>query len=216
MNKKIESAVNRLNDILPLKKNQNQSGLEIKILHQKILSSFVTRGRILSIKEMNEYVDDVESSLNILSEKDLVILTDDGVPLGAYPFTMEDRETKIHVNGFKINVMCALDALAVSFMYDVMTQINSHCRMTGQRISINQSGMNILNHSDAGNVCVCIDWGAVEDDTKCANSLCMEMFFVVDYKTSITWCNVKGKNREVFKIKEALEFSKEFFVPLIE
>ncbi|HEC26641.1 MAG TPA: hypothetical protein ENI67_04445 [Gammaproteobacteria bacterium] len=216
MNKKIEIAVQRLNQVLPLKKKQEQCNSKIKTLHQHILSSFVTRGRILTKPEMSEYVDSIEDALKILSEKELVVLTDDGIPLGAYPFIMENRETKIQVNGFQINVMCALDALAVSFMYDVRTQINSHCRITGQAICIKQSGMHILNHSEADKICVCIDWSAIEKDVKCADSLCMEMFFVFDYKAAISWCNVEAKQREVFKIEDALEFSKQFFVPLTD
>lgn len=211
---KIKYAVQYLNKVLPLKERQEQLDSKIKKLHQSILLSFIERGSILSIKEMSEYVDSVEDAIEVLSEKDLVVFSDKGDPLGAYPFTMEERETKIQVNGFQINAMCALDALAVSLMYNVNTQISSSCRITGQSIYINQTGMNISNHDEADKVCVCIAWGAAEKEIKCADSLCMEMFFVIDHKIASSWCSDEPEQSEVFVIEDAMEFARQFFVPL--
>lgn len=214
MNEKIRKAVQRLSKTLPLKERQEQCEPAIKVLHQYTLSAFVTKGRILSKSEMRAYVDDLADAIQVLSQNELVIFTDGGDPVGAYPFTMEERESKVVVNEFKLNAMCAIDALAVSLMYDVHTEIYSSCRITDQPIYIRQSGMEILNPSAAGGHYVCIAWNAVESDIKCADSLCMEMFFAIDQETAVSWHNLDPQNREIFTMAEALEFSRQFFVPL--
>ena len=70
----------------------------------------------------------------------LIVLDADGNPAGAYPFTSEEREHKVHVNGVTVHCMCALDALAVSPMFNTPTMIDSQCRLTGKKIHIDQNG----------------------------------------------------------------------------
>lgn len=215
MSEKIERALNYLNDVLPLKKRQDRCENQIKLLYQKILLSFITTGRILSKFEMTKYVSNVEDAIQVLEENEMLIISENGDPIGAYPFTMEERENIVCVNGFQINAMCALDALAISPMYDVDVQIHTQCRITNIPIYLEQSGANIVNLNGTGDICVCIAWEAAEKDIKCANSLCMEMFFVNDKKTATTWQKIETEKREVFTLEEAVEFASRFFVPLV-
>lgn len=212
---KISKAMKKLNDVLPLKERQNNCDIKVRVLHQKILHSFITTGRILSKIEMSKYVDDFEKAFDELDMNELVIFSDSGEPIGAYPFTMENRENKVSANGFKINAMCALDALAISPMFELDVKINSCCRITNDPIYILQSGMSILNVDEVGNVCLCIDWKAVKSDVKCANSLCSEMFFIKSRELANTWSKIDGKNREVFSLREATEFARQYFIPLV-
>ncbi|MBK7893900.1 MAG: hypothetical protein IPJ90_03205 [Anaerolineaceae bacterium] len=106
MNNKLENALNRLNLILPLKKNQDKCSPEIKEVHQQMLRSFVTKGRILTREEMALWVDDVPEAINVLSQYDMVTFSESGEPVGAYPCTMMAREHKVHVNGHQIHAMC--------------------------------------------------------------------------------------------------------------
>ena len=128
MNEKVDNALNRLIDVLPLEERQKNCSLEIITLHQQILSSFVTNGRILTLEEMDPYVDNLDEAVDILISNDMVTFSEDGDPVGAYPFTMEKREHKIQVNGYQVHAMCALDALAVSPMFNMDTEINSEGR----------------------------------------------------------------------------------------
>ncbi len=122
---KVQRALNRLKSVLPLKDKQEACGQEMKELHQKMLRSFVEQGRILTRTEMAEHVGSIDEAINVLNNNDMVVFADTGEPIGAYPFTMEEREHKIQINGHKVNAMCALDALGVSPMFNMDTHISS-------------------------------------------------------------------------------------------
>lgn len=212
---KLEKALNRLKTILPLKDRQDACSKQIKALHQQVLRSFINKGRILTREEMEQYVSNLEDAIGTLKEKDMVVFSEDGNPVGAYPFTMEEREHVVRVNGHKVYAMCALDALAVSPMFRVKTQITSRCRITGDPISIQQSGETIENFDEASDIHFGIIWGAANADSCCANSLCMEMMFLKNCKIAQQWHADDPDNREVFTLQEAVEFGGRFFAPLV-
>ena len=215
MTLKVDKALKRLNDILPLKKKYNNCSSQIKSLYQEILKSFVLTGRILSKDEISIYVTDVNAAIKILDENEMVVTSKDKELVGAYPFTMEDREYKVVINGNEVNAMCAIDALAVSLMFNVDTQIKSRCRITDIPIYLEQSGAHICNFDENRDVHICVAWEAVKDDIKCANSLCMEMFFVSSKEIANTWKKNEHKKKDIFTLDEAMELSKRFFVPLV-
>ncbi len=215
MTNKLETALGRLNTVLPLKERQEACGEQIKKLHQQILRSFVTRGRVLTKDEMSSQVSNPEEAIRFLEDNDMVVFSGDGEPTGAYPFTMEPREHRIRVNGYEVNAMCALDALAVSPMFDMATEITSRCRVTGDPVYIKQSGKHIENMNKAGDVHFGIIWGAASTDSCCADSLCTEMIFLRDRETAEQWLAEDPDNREIFGLQEAVEFGSRFFVPLM-
>jgi len=213
---KIENALDRLNHALPLKANQNMCAKQVRALHQQILLSFITRGRILTKSQMATYVDDLDDAVNVLRKNDMVVFSENGEPIGAYPFTMEERENKISVNGYQVYAMCALDALAVSPMFEVKVQIDSRCRITDTPLHLEQSGTIIENLDDVGEVCFGIDWGTMESGTCCADSLCLDMLLLKDYEISQQWLANNPEEREIFTLPQAVEFASRFFVPLME
>jgi len=215
MNDKLEKALSRLQHILPIKDRQERCEPQIKRLHQKILQSFVTQGRILSTDEMAKWVDNISQAIDTLSKNDMVIFSKDSRPVGAYPFTMSLREHTVLVNGFKVYAMCALDALAIAPMFNTVTNISSQCRVTGEAINIQMSGEIIQNLNEASNIHFGIIWSASDSDISCANSLCMEMIFLKDQETAKKWQSDDTAEREVFTLQEAVEFSSRFFVPLL-
>lgn len=212
---KINKALQRLISVLPLKVNQDKCNTEIKHLHQAILRSFVEKGRILNHEEMACYTDDVDKSLAILKEYDMVVFSTKGEAIGAYPFTMEKREYAIQVNNHTVYAMCALDALAVSPMFDMDAQISSQCRVTHDAINIKQSRQTITHLDEVANVHFGIIWAAASEGGSCANSLCMEMIFLRDKEIAQQWMAEDLDNREIFSLQEAVEFSERFFVPLM-
>lgn len=215
MTAKLEMALNRLKSILPLKDRQDACSKQIKELHQQVLRSFVDKGRILTRKEMEQHVSNLEGAISVLKEKDMVVFSEDGIPVGAYPFTMEEREHVVRVNGHQVYAMCTLDALAVSPMFRVKTQITSRCRITGDPVSIQQSGETIENQDEAGDIHFGIIWGAASADSCCADSLCMEMLFLRGSGIARQWLADDPDNRETFTLKEAVEFGGRFFAPLV-
>lgn len=212
---KIDKALERLISVLPLKHNQDKCGAEIKQLHQAILRSFVEKGRILNREEMALYTTDIDGALTVLKKHDMVVFSAKGEAIGAYPFTMEKREHAIQVNNHIVYAMCALDALAVSPMFDMDTQISSQCRVTYDAITIRQSSQTITNLNEVGKVHFGIIWAAASDGGSCANSLCMEMIFLRDKKIAEQWLVEDSINREIFSLQEAVKFSARFFVPLV-
>ena len=215
MNKKLEIALKRLNTILPLKKNQDNCTAEIKELHQQILRSFVTNGRILTKEEMALWVDDVSEAINVLSQYDMVTFSENGEPIGAYPFTMTERVHEVHVNGHQIHAMCALDALAIGPMFGETTQITSQCTVTGAPVKIEMSGKTVLNLAEVQDVHFGIAWDAANAASCCADSLCLEMIFLRDTETAQKWLADDSEGREVFTLQEAVRFASQFFIPLL-
>ena len=215
MNAKLEKALKRLQRILPLEEKQYVCGKQVKELHRQVLCSFVTRGRILTREEMAQHVSKLDDAVSMLKNSGMVIFSEDGDPVGAYPFTMEAREHKVRVNGHQVYAMCALDALAVSPMFGMNAQIDSRCRITGDPVTIRQSGKTIENPDQAGEHHFGIDWGAADADSCCADSLCTEMMFLRDSDVAQQWLWDDFGTREIFTLPEAVEFAGRFFVPLI-
>ena len=91
MTAKLEKALDRLKSILPLKERQDAYGKQIKELQQKVLSSFVDKGRILTREEMAQHVDNLEHAVNVLKDMDMVVFSEDGYPVGASLYSSQER-----------------------------------------------------------------------------------------------------------------------------
>ena len=214
MNKKVKAAVYRLNEILPLAERQKKLSEEHANVYQNILKSYVEIGRTLNKDEIAQQVEDIDDTINTLRSNDMVVFDDNDEPVGAYPFTMEQRDHKIRVNGFTVHSMCALDVLAISPMFNVKTHIDSKCHVTGENISIDQMDQEVLNRDECGDVHFGISWSSAANNC-CATSLCTEMIFLKDKEVADTWLSEDLENREIFTLNEAIEFSTQFFKPLV-
>ena len=209
MNTKVKNAVNRLNKILPLAERQQKLNPEISSLYQNILSSYVELGRTLNKSEMSQQVDNIDEAINTLRSYDMVVFDSNDEPVGAYPFTMEQRDHKVTVNDHLIHSMCALDALAISPMFNVKTHIDSSCSVSGDSISIDQLDQTILNKETNKDVHFAINWNSAANNC-CATSLCTEMIFLKDKKIADQWMLEDSENREIFTIDEAIDFASRF------
>ncbi len=215
MNTSIEAALARLRKILPLEERQGECTATGRNVHRQILHGFISNGRMLDPAEMAQCVDDPGAALAELRASDLLTFAANGDPVGAYPFTSEAREHRVRVNGYWIHAMCALDALAISPMFDERVVIASRCRLSGEAIEIQQSGMRIENLPAVADVQLGIDWGAVTADACCADSLCLQMLYLRDGEFARQWVDASRENREVFDLPEAIDLASRFFVPLL-
>jgi mercuric reductase len=214
MDTKVNTALKRLDSILPLLSGLQSLNSEDAGLYCKLLSSYVAQGRTLSRNEVAGIVDNADQSLSNVVKSKLIVLDADGDPSGAYPFTSQEREHKVHINGVTAHCMCALDALSVSPMFNTPTLIDSECRVTGEKIHLEQSGTGFT-----GGTLDCwfgINWGAAADDSVCAESLCLEMMFLANEDIANQWLAESPDTREIFDLQSAVEFSAAFFVPLAE
>jgi hypothetical protein len=214
MNTEVSTALKRLDAILPLLTGLKSLDGDDAELYCKLLNSYVQQGRTLTRNEVAALVDDADQALSNVVDSKLIVLDADGNPAGAYPFTSEEREHKVHVNGVTVHCMCALDALAVSPMFNTPTVIDSECRVTGDSIHIEQYGTGFTGGTlDAW---FGINWGAAASDTVCAASLCMEMMFLANEEVARQWLAESPDTREIFDLPSAVEFAAGFFVPLAE
>lgn len=214
MNTKIINAIDRLNKILPLAERQQQLDKEMAEVYQNILHSYVERGASLSKHEIAQQVGDVNECIEVLKHNDMVVFDSAGEPIGAYPFTMEQREHEVTVNGHRVHCMCALDALAVSPMFELETTINSSCHVTKKPVSIHQHNRKILDADKNNDVFFGISWSSAADNC-CANSLCTEMIFLKGKQIADQWQTEDAGNREIFSLHDAIDFAAGFFVPLM-
>lgn len=213
-NIKVQRAVDRLNKILPLAQRQKALSHEISHVYHKILRSYVELGRTLNKAEIAKYVKNIDDVINTLRLNDMVVFDVNDEPVGAYPFTMEQRDHKISIKGHTLHAMCAFDALAISPMFKLETHINSSCHVTGATISIKQHDQKILNKVENAKLYFGINWGSAANNC-CATSLCTEMIFLIDKDVALAWFTEDQQNREIFTIDEAIAFSSQFFTPLM-
>jgi hypothetical protein len=214
MNSQVSTALKRLDSILPLLDGLNSLSDEDAGLYCKLLNSYVQQGHTLSRDEVADLVSDADQSLANIVESKLIVLDADGNPAGAYPFTSEEREHKVHINGVTAHCMCALDALSVSCMFNTPTVIDSECRVTKAPIHIEQDGTRFSGGTlDAW---FGINWGAAASDSVCAASLCMEMMFLANESVAQEWLAESPDTREIFDLPSAVEFASGFFVPLAD
>ena len=213
---KINNAVIRLNKILPLKQNQLSLSPLMKRLYQDILFSYIHIGRSLNRAEITTRVKDIDEVINLFKEKDLIVFDGEGEPIGAYPFTMESRVHQLTINRFQLNSMCALDALAVSPMFNKPVEITSKCHVTQKIVHVKQTAFEVLNSDEVINLYFGINWGSTSSSCCCANSLCGEMIFLKGKDVMFDWLNVDLENRQSFELNEAIEFAARFFIPVLE
>ena len=214
MNTEVNTALKRLDSILPLISGLKSLSDDDAALYCKLINSYVQQGRTLTRQEVGELVGNAEQALNNIVDSKLIVLDADGNPAGAYPFTSEEREHKVHVNSVTVHCMCALDALAVSPMFNKPTVIDSQCRVSGEKVHIEQNGTEFSGGTLE--VWFGINWGAAATDTVCAASLCMEMMFLANENVARDWLAESPDTREIFDLPSAVEFAAGFFVPLAE
>lgn len=200
-----ENALNRLNLLLPLLERLENLDQKFRDVHHDILINFSLEGKVL--KKYNQEI------LETLNDHDLIVL-DDGNRniLGAYPFSL--RETQHHISNEHINIhaMCALDALAISPVFNIPTTIQSRCYLTNEEIKINLDAHKIMIANPSGNICIGIRWQ--QPGACAADNLCMEMIFLRDEVVATKWQG-GNNNKSIFSLPDAINFAYDYFSPLV-
>lgn len=214
MNTQVSAALKRLGYILPLAPGLKSLSSDDARLYCTLLTSYAQKGRTLTRSEVSRLVCNTDRALQNIADRKLIVLDVQGNPAGAYPFTSDEREHRVRINGMTVHCMCALDALAVSPMFDRSTVIDSQCRVTVNPIHLEQNG--ILFSAGTLDAWFGINWGAAESDTVCADSLCTEMIFLTNEAVAREWLAESPNTREIFDLPSAANFAAGFFVPLVE
>jgi len=213
---KSQIALQKLNQLLPLGRRQAALAEPLADLHQTILRSFVENGQPLSRADIEQQWPNIDAArlLAHLDSNDLIVLNPDTQEIiGAYPLTMEKTPHRIRVNDYTLRAMCALDALAVSPLFGLSTEIESICRVTDTLIYLSQQGDTIVAATPSTEIQVGIHW---QPPQSCAaHSLCREMVFLRDGAAAATWRNTAPGTRDCFNLAEAIELATAFFTPLL-
>ena len=101
--------------------------------------------------------------------------------------------------------MCALDALAVSPVYEPDTIINSSCRVSATPVNLRQHKLEIPNIDDNSDVFFILSWNIAANKC-CATSLCTERGFLKRNQLAERWRTEKADKRELFQLHDAVDF----------
>ena len=212
-----QQAVDNLSRQLPLLQRQQQLDPELQALHKGILFSFIQQGRPLANDEIANRLQQhsVEDALQRLADDDLIVVdAAHKKVLGAYPMTVEQTAHKIEVNGHSFFAMCALDAVSIAPMFETEVTISSQCAWSGEAVSIQMRGKQLLSVAPPAEIKVGILWqmpGSVA-----AHSMCMEMVFLLNEEAAQQWQQQKHAQVSIFSLQDAVEFGAAFFTPLLD
>lgn len=212
----LEAALARLNDQLPLKARQERLPPALQSMHRQVLMSLVTRGRPPTLDELSHGSSkpDVLTGLRRLGQDDLVVLdSDSGMPLGAYPVTSETTPHRIDVNGHGIFAMCALDAVSVAPLFGAEVRIDSCCHVSHTPIRIRMHGSNILLQEPERELMIGIRWQM--PTAVAAHSMCLQMVFLHNREIALDWQAGDTYAVSLFPLSTAIDFGKAFFLPLM-
>jgi len=211
---KIESAIERLEQNLPIRQNQSRLPAHLRQLHQSILRYYLEHGKAPVAGDLDP-VQDWDSGVEQLAAEHIVVLDDSSEITGAYPFVNEMRNFRVITEYGSVNAMCAFDALAISSMFGLPTRIESQCYVTKRNIVIKQNGNDIFVIEPKKPVVAAINWTAAAGASSCSTTLCCEMIFIAGEDNATSWQSENPDRREIFELTVAHAFISAVFVPLM-
>jgi hypothetical protein len=214
---KIAAAVARLNSQLPLKARQQRLTPACIAAHRLVLRTLVEQGRPPTQAELSAVLGaaNLKTDLQHLGAADLVVLDAAGsLPLGAYPVTVEHTPHRLTVHTHHLHAMCALDAVSVAPMFMTDVLIESSCHVTHTPIVISMRASEILEVHPGPDVTIGIRWQM--PSAVAAHSMCLEMVFLKDRQTALTWQGDETAHLSLFTLPQAVAFGQAFFLPLLE
>ena len=158
----VGEGVRRLREVLPLQARRAALPEAGRRLHRHVLESFGHEGRPPTLAECADFLDVVDAGgvLARLAEDDLIVLRADGSIEGAYPFTTSRTAHRVELMGRTVHAMCALDALAMAPMFEADAVVDSRCEVSGTRLRIEQSGLELVAAHPTAAIHLGIQWGA--------------------------------------------------------
>ena len=213
---KVENAIKRLAQILPIKTTLDALDADMAEVYLAVVNGFYQQGKAPTLAELQSVNPRAAEIVAELGDKDMLTLNDSGEVRGCYPFTMEQRVHRIAINGYSVHAMCAMDALAPSAMFECASVVESECAVTRDPVSIKLNREELVNDDEVGDWYFGINWQAASSCGSCADSLCTEMLFLRDTPTAKAWQADDADNREIFTLPEAMQFASGFFKPLMQ
>jgi hypothetical protein len=230
--KDVLQVLNRLEGLLPLPRRHRELSPALRSVHRIILRTLVDTGKPPTQSAIAAILGSraaAQQALGTLKSADLVVLSaaatynektkqtlagTSAEIVGAYPMTTATTPHKVTSDGQSVNAMCAVDAVAISPMFNRETLIESKCHVTGTPIRIRQNGATILEARPSAELRVGIRWQSLNGCA--ANTICAEMVFLREAETAAVWEKTDPNSIDILTLAEAIELSTAFFVPLLE
>lgn len=210
----VQAAIARLEERLPLRARQAALPAPLVELHRLILWSLARDGRPPTGAAMDGVLGNMPraEALARLGSDDLVVLDTAGEQvLGAYPFTTEQTPHRLTAGESRVHAMCALDALAVSPVFDLAVSIDSECAVTGEPVRVEQRGDVVEAVRPGPGLHVGVRW---QQPSGCAaHSMCRDMVFLRDRDVAEHW--LAEGDAGLFDLHEAVAFARGYFQPLL-
>lgn len=197
----IAADVARLESNFPLPHRREELEPSAAQAHREILETYARTGTPPT---------DVDPDLvSVLAAQDLIVIEGSDI-VGAYPFSTRPTPHHMVIAGaHRVDAMCAIDAVAVSPVFEVDVEIDSVCTHTGDPIRVNQgSGF----HSTPDDVHLGIRWQAPVGSA--STSMCREMVFLRDGQTAREWAAAGGE-AAIYTLSEGIEFGRMLFGRLV-
>lgn len=211
---KVAAAIEKLEDNLPIRTNQLALDPGLRELHQRILQHYLRHGYGPAINS-DGFRNDSADGFAELARQKIIIINAVGDVVGAYPFVTESRRHQVLTSYGQVSAMCAFDALAISSMFDVETEIHSSCQVSNVPVLIRQMGNSITVGSPDDELVAAVNWKAMSRSQSCSDSLCLEMMFIAGRDRASKWVNDEAPGRELFSLQQAHTVISEIFVPLM-
>jgi mercuric reductase len=182
-----------------------------------LLQLYIEHGRAPAIAAIASHAGLDEAAVPLLLDelrrRDLVVLDGQRI-VGAYPFTDQDRDHRVTLDGRILNAMCAVDALGIGAMTDHDVSITSHCRHCGTSIRIRtQNRGRALADVEPRTA---VMWQSIRYEGACAaNSLCATTAFFCSDNHLSAWRRERTAEEPGFRlsIEEGLEAGRALFRP---
>lgn len=186
-------------------------------VHQAILRGFASTGRPPTLEELDRLADESGRSaaevLATLHELDAIRLAPGGQIAVAYPFSSTPTRHRVRLgNGTEVHAMCAVDALGMSAMLGMDTEIDSVDATTGNPVTITMAGGQTRWEPASAVVFI----GAAAGGGPSAECCCDHLNFFTDHDSATTWAmthqDVPG---QVLTQAGAEELGRRLFQPLL-
>jgi mercuric reductase len=159
----------------------------------------------------------VEQLLIGLADRDLIVRSNGGRLVGAYPFTDRATGHRARVGKQVVHAMCAIDALGAGAMLDRDIKVESSCRACGAAIHVTTrdrgGALGAVSPSDA-----VVRAGTRYDGGCAANSCCTVIAFFCSPAHREEWCarNASATRGFDLSMSEALEVGRALFGPALK
>ena len=169
--------LDRLRTVFPLEQRIARADPQIQDAYTLVLTCWMD-GRM----PPSDFLSPAQ--LHALHALDAVAPGRDGI--GCYPFSADSRGISVLFSGYRVNAMCAIDALAVARLVASAVQVEARCATCLAAVHIEVQADGSLRHDDTPATAVL--WKqASRSSGSCSDTHCRDLVFLCEH------CKTRGE-----------------------